>query len=87
MKDSKQPEMAALKTSKEFANFVLLAASRCVLPPEDFFLAAGEALAAAAISWTQSREGALSITECVLKHSTFLISEFYQGPSGSVVLQ
>ena len=87
MKDSKQPEMQVPQNSTEFADFVLMAANRCDLPPEEFFLGASEALAAAAISYAKGRESALAILKVSLEHGTFLISNFYQGPSGSVVLQ
>ena len=87
MKDSNQSGMRVPQNSTEFANFILVAAKQCSLPPEEFFLAAGEALAAAAISYTKHRDAALAITKCVLEHSTLLVSDFYQGPAEDAALQ
>ena len=87
MKDSKQPEMRVPQNSTEFANFVIIAARQCSLPPEEFFLGATEALAAAAISHTDSRENALAIMRTSLEHGTLLVSSFYEGPSKGAVLQ
>lgn len=87
MKDNKQPEMQVPQNSIEFADFVLMAANKCDLPPEEFFLAAGEALAVAAISYTKSRESALAILKVSLEHGTLLVSKFYEGLSEGVMLQ
>jgi hypothetical protein len=87
VKDSKQPEMQVPQNSTEFSDFILMAANRCDLPPEEFFLGAIGALAAAAISYTKGQESALAIFKVFLEHGTLLINEFYQGPSESAVPQ